>query len=189
LVAGCASVGPDFEPPNPLLPSVSFFGKPEPAVPDRLLLASAKTKALSVDPKWWAAFRDSLLTSLAERIAAANIDVNTATLKLAESRAQLGIVASAALPGINGNASYQREQFSQNGVVSLAKLFLLPGRPFFMPPISIWQTGFDTSWEVDLWGHVRRQIEAPVRRPKPLRMSAEEFLFPHWPGSHATTSS
>ncbi len=29
-----------------------------------------------------------------------------------------------------------------------------------MPPISIWQTGFDASWEIDIWGRVRRQIEA-----------------------------
>ncbi|MGB8902013.1 MAG: efflux transporter outer membrane subunit [Methylocella sp.] len=160
-LAGCVSVGPDFEAPDPLLPRVSFFDKSGPsAAADRAPAASAKGDVLPVDPKWWATFRDPILTSLAERVAAANLDVNTATLKLAESRSQFGVVASAALPAINGNASYQRELFSQNGLVSLGNQFAPPGRSFVVPPISIYQVGFDASWELDLWGHVRRQIEA-----------------------------
>ncbi|MGH6794093.1 MAG: efflux transporter outer membrane subunit, partial [Methylocella sp.] len=161
-LAGCVSVGPDFEAPDPLLPSVSFFGKPGPsAVADRTPESSANGAVLPVDPKWWAAFRDPILTSLAKRVAAANLDVISATLKLAESRAQLGVTAAAALPAINGDASYQRELLSQNGIVSLAQSALPPGRPpFVVPPISIYQPEFDASWELDLWGHVRRQIEA-----------------------------
>jgi NodT family efflux transporter outer membrane factor (OMF) lipoprotein len=159
-LAGCVSVGPDFEAPDPLLPSISFFGKPEPLVPNHAPEASAKGDASPVDPQWWASFRDPILTSLAQRVATANLDVNSATLKLAESRAQLGVVASAALPAINGNASYQRELFSQNGLVSLGKQLAPRGASFVVPPISIYQAGFDASWELDLWGHVRRQIEA-----------------------------
>jgi NodT family efflux transporter outer membrane factor (OMF) lipoprotein len=158
--AGCVSLGPDFEAPDPLLPSISFLGKPEPLVPNRAPAASAKGDASPVDPAWWTAFRDPILTSLARRVAAANLDVNSGTLKLAESRSQLGVVASAALPAINGNASYQRELFSQNGLVSLGNQFAPPGTSFVVPPISIYQAGFDASWELDLWGHVRRQIEA-----------------------------
>jgi NodT family efflux transporter outer membrane factor (OMF) lipoprotein len=158
--AGCVSVGPDFEPPDPLLPSVSFFGKSGPLVPNRAPAASAKGDVSPVDPAWWTAFRDPILTSLAGRVAAANLDVNSATLKLAESRSQLGVVASAAFPAINGDASYQRELFSENGLVSLGKQLAPPGTSFVVPPISIYQPGFDASWELDLWGHVRRQIEA-----------------------------
>jgi NodT family efflux transporter outer membrane factor (OMF) lipoprotein len=159
--AGCSAVGPDFEAPDPLLPRVSFFGKPGPsAVADRAPAILAKGDTLPADPNWWAAFRDPILTSLAQRVAEANLDVNTATLKLAESRSQLGVVASAALPAINGNASYQRELFSQNGLVSLGNQLAPPGRSFTVPPISIYQLGFDASWELDLWGRVRRQIES-----------------------------
>ena len=156
--AACVSLGPDFEAPDPLLPSVSFLSKPgTSAVANR---APEASNSSPVDPAWWTAFRDPILTSLAGRVAAANLDVNTATLKLAESRSQLGVVASAALPAINGNASYQRELFSQNGLVSLGNQFAPPGTSFVVPPISIYQVGFDASWELDLWGHVRRQIEA-----------------------------
>ncbi|MGA7383543.1 MAG: efflux transporter outer membrane subunit [Methylocella sp.] len=157
-LAGCVSVGPDFEAPDPLLPSVSFFGKPgTSAVANR---APEALDASPVDPTWWTAFRDPILTSLAGRVAAANLDVNSATLRLAESRAQLGVAASAAMPAINGNASYQRELFSENGLVSLGKALAPPGTSFVVPPINIYQAGFDASWELDLWGHVRRQIEA-----------------------------
>ena len=159
-LAGCSTVGPDFAAPDPLLPSVSFSSKPGPAAVANRASASSKGDASPADPTWWEAFRDPILTSLARRVAAANLDVNSATLKLAESRAQLGVVASAAVPAINGNASYQRELFSQNGLVSLGKQLAPPGRSFVVPPISIYQLGFDASWELDLWGNVRRQIEA-----------------------------
>ncbi len=160
-LAGCSAVGPDFEAPDPLLARVSFLGKPGPSVvADSAPATSAKGDALPADRNWWEAFRDPILTSLAQRVAAANLDVNAATLKLAESRAQLGFVASAALPAINGNASYQPQLFSENGLVSLGKQLAPPGRSFTVPPISIYQLGFDASWELDLWGRVRRQIES-----------------------------
>ena len=68
---------------------------------------------------WWKTFHDPTLTSLAGRVADSNLDVLTATVRLGESRAQRGVAASAALPGINGNASYQRELYSKNGILSL----------------------------------------------------------------------
>ncbi|VTZ51627.1 RND transporter [Methylocella tundrae] len=154
-MCGCVSVGPDFEPPDPMLPSASFLGKSEPAA-----LAPARGNFPPPDPKWWTSFHDPILASLAERVAAANLDVQTATLRLAESRFQRGVAASAELPSISGNASYQRELYSQNGIFSLAKSFLSPGTPFFIPPISVWQTTLDASWELDIWGRVRRQVEA-----------------------------
>ena len=121
-LCGCA-VGPDFVPPDPMLPAISFFGKPEPAI------AEAKSSPIDFsgrDSQWWAAFGDPKLTSLAERVAAANLDVRTATLRLAESRFQRGVTASTEFPSINGNASYERELLSQNGIVSLFKN-LAPG--------------------------------------------------------------
>ena len=158
FAAGC-TVGPDFAPPDPMLPSTSFFGKPEPAVPGAAPAALGIGKVAPVETTWWATFRDPLLTSLEERVATANLDVATATFRLAESRAQLGMVASAALPAVNGNASYDRALFSENGIVSLLKPLAPAGTSFSVPPVSIWQTGFDASWEIDLWGHVRRGIE------------------------------
>ena len=70
-------------------------------------------------PTWWRAFRDPVLTDLEARVAAANLDVKTATIRLAESRFQRGVAASALLPSVNADAKYQYELYSQNGIAGL----------------------------------------------------------------------
>ena len=95
LAAGC-SVGPNFVSPNPHLPETSFTG-------DRGAIADARLPP-PTDPEWWAVFRDPILTDLERRVAAANLDVRTATIRLAESRFQRGVAAAAELPSLNGDA-------------------------------------------------------------------------------------
>ena len=154
LVAGCM-VGPDFVKPDPNLPEVSFNGDNGRVVPDARLPAPT-------DPTWWNVFRDPVLTNLEQRVAAANLDVRTATLRLAESRFQRGVVAAAEFPSINGDAKYTRELYSQNGIISLLGPALAPagGGGLAISPINDYNTGFDASWELDLWGKVRRQVES-----------------------------
>ncbi len=163
-LAGC-TFGPDFVPPDPRLPADSCAGEP----------ATDPWLQQPPDPIWWAVFRDPVLTDLERRVAAENLDVQTATIRLAESRFQRGVAAAAAFPSVNGDAQYQRELYSVNGP------FLSPKGPFGpldtainrllqssgSPPIPIvpipfneYYIGFDASWELDLWGRVRRQVES-----------------------------
>lgn len=150
LLIGCA-VGPDFVPPDPQLPEASF--QDGISVADRSLPSPT-------DPTWWAVFRDPILTDLASRVAAANLDVQTATIRIAESRFQRGVAAAAQFPSLNGDAKYQRELYSQNGVLSLLNGLLAPGQTVPIFPFNDYNVGFDASWELDLWGRVRRQVEA-----------------------------
>jgi NodT family efflux transporter outer membrane factor (OMF) lipoprotein len=153
LLAGCM-VGPDFVMPDPHLPETSFNGDNGVPVSDARLPPPT-------DPTWWAVFHDPVLTDLERHVAEANLDVRTATIRLAESRFQRGVTAAAALPSLNADAKYTREQYSQNGIVSLLGGLLGPsGGPIQVPPINDYNVGFDASWELDLWGKVRRQIEA-----------------------------
>jgi NodT family efflux transporter outer membrane factor (OMF) lipoprotein len=153
LAAGC-SVGPNFVPPDPQLPQTSFMGDKGVAVADARLPPPT-------DPAWWAVFRDPILTGLARRVADANLDVRTATIRLAQSRFQRGVTAAAAFPSINGDAKYTRELYSQNGIVSLLSGLLGPSASSFNPgALNEYNVGFDASWELDLWGKVRRQVEA-----------------------------
>ena len=62
-----------------------------------------------VDPAWWQVFHDATLTSLVKRVADANLDVRTATVRLAQSRFQRSAVASALLPGVKGSARHQHQ--------------------------------------------------------------------------------
>ncbi len=88
--------------------------------------------------------------------------MRTATIRLAESRFQRGVAAAAEFPSINGDAKYTRELYSQNGIVSLlGGLLGTAGGPHpRFGPINDYNVGFDASWELDLWGKVRRQVEA-----------------------------
>ncbi len=146
LLSGC-SVGPDFTQPDTGLPSKPY------AAPDARLTAPP-------DPNWWAVFHDHTLTQLENEAASANLDVRAATIRLAESRFQRGVTAAAQLPNINGDAKVNRELLSQNGILSLFGPLVPPGQKFVDNPFTDYNVGFDASWELDLWGHVRRQVEA-----------------------------
>ena len=171
LLAGCA-VGPDFAPPDPGLPQSSFIDMSGHESAQRMAAASAEPEPLDAD--WWAIFADPRLTALEQRVAEANLDVKTATLRLAESRSQRGIAAAAQLPSLDANASYERQKPSQNGLLGLlGQAFSaqsangsygnMPGgipATNLTSPFNLWQSGFDASWELDLWGKIRRQVES-----------------------------
>ncbi len=171
-LGGCNSVGPDFAPPDPALPRVSFFGKPQPIAPD------FAQPVAPLDPEWWRQLHDPTLSGLIARAASNNLDVRTATTRLLESRAQRDTALSAAFPTANLDPSYQREQYSQNGIVKLASE--LSGSttttPPHVPPISVWNFPLDASWEVDIWGKVRRQVEAAEAQVTSLEYQRRDTL-------------
>ncbi len=153
LLGGCM-VGPDFIRPDSHLPEGSFLD-------DKALPLSDARLPAPTDPAWWAVFHDPMLTSLETRVAEANLDVRTATVRLAQSRFQRGVAAAAELPSLNGDGKYTRELYSQNGIVSLLGGLLGPGASApSIGAINDYNVGFDASWEIDLWGKVRRQVEA-----------------------------
>jgi len=146
LVAGCGlasltacTLGPDFERPKP---------------PDMPLLWNSETAPEPLRPDWWSVFGDAKLTRLEERVAGANLDVRAATLRLAESRAQRGITAADEFPKVTGNGIYQYVKPSAKGPLGA----LSQGAPG--QSLDFYQYGFDASWEIDLWGKVRRSVEA-----------------------------
>jgi NodT family efflux transporter outer membrane factor (OMF) lipoprotein len=123
---------------------------------------------------WWTTFNDPLLNSLIDRAAAGNLDLKIAQARIREARAQRGIVSAAYYPSVDANASYRRSRTSEN-----AFNFNGPGAPdsaggstggsptntfgAFTPPgatTDLFQTGFDASWEIDVFGGVRRDVQA-----------------------------
>jgi len=134
LLAGC-TVGPDYVAPTPDLPPQW----------------SASSTA-TVDSRWWQQMGDPQLTSLVERAARANLDIRTASNRLEQSRIARQVSGSATLPGIAGNGDYQRERRSEVGLND-------PSGNAGQAPFEQWQGALDLSWEIDLWGHIRRRIE------------------------------
>jgi len=157
LALAACTVGPDFLQPDSGLPN-RWFTSGAAAAPASASASSAAVHQ-SVEPTWWQVFHDKTLTSLVTRVADANLDVQTATIRLAESRFQRGQVASAQLPSLGGSARYQYRNLS-NARAKGNLIDRLPPGTVSGAPTNLFTSGFDAAWELDLWGHVRRQVEA-----------------------------
>ncbi|HTN10626.1 MAG TPA: TolC family protein, partial [Acetobacteraceae bacterium] len=147
LLAGCAALGPDFVSPTAWWSPKSFTTDAD------AKLAKSVPVAAPVDPQWWKLLGDPMLTSLESRLATANLDLRIASLRLAESRAELGVSKAGLVPAVNGGAAFSANQGSRNGTLSLTP------RSALDDPYNLYQYGFDASWELDFWGHVRRAVE------------------------------
>jgi NodT family efflux transporter outer membrane factor (OMF) lipoprotein len=172
LSAGCV-IGPDFHRPHAEVPAAWHATQ----TPTDAPVASSPADA-PLNTGWWTSFNDPELVRLEDRVAAANLDLEVASIRLAESRSMRKIAGAEQFPTLEGNASLTREEASRNGVLSETGVTTAPtnaasaangtgsgvtavsagGKAF--APFNLWQAGFDSSWELDLWGRVRRSVEA-----------------------------
>ncbi|MCW5889254.1 MAG: efflux transporter outer membrane subunit [bacterium] len=136
-------VGPDYRPP-------------EPDVPARWSEAPGQAEPSPGPSRWWETFRDVQLDSLVDRAVAANLDVKLAEARVREARANRTIAAAPLFPWIDSSASYSRSQQSVNSFQS--PRFADVGG--LAKPTSLYQAGFDASWEIDVFGGTRRGMEA-----------------------------
>lgn len=163
LALAACTLGPNFETPRPGTPQNWTQSALSPPT-DR---KTAFTTSLAEEGAWWAGFQDPALSSLIARAASANLDLQQAALRIAEARTQLTIAEADQWPTLGGNASYARERFSQKtaqgslfnsiGSVGAGTGLAIPRLP---NPYDQFQAGFDASWEPDLFGRVRRSVEA-----------------------------
>jgi NodT family efflux transporter outer membrane factor (OMF) lipoprotein len=161
-LAACRSVGPEFSPPHEPVPD-TYAGAAAPTVE----AASAAPGASAANSFWWQQFHDPELDRLEERAAGGNLDLQAAYLRIVESRLQVLQARAQGLPSLNASAKYTREQLGLAGIVkskgldsgttSAATQALIGS---LEQPVNLYQIGFDASWELDLFGRVRRSVEA-----------------------------
>jgi len=146
-LGGC-TVGPNFSPPQAASPAAFRAGEPG---------DQSRTVVGSVAVQWWQSFDDPTLTGLEERVAEQNLDVQVATQRLLEARAQIQIAGAASLPSLGASGSYAHERYSSYGPFTSPPLL-----PFSIPavPFNLYEAGFDANWEIDLFGGTRRSVEA-----------------------------
>ncbi len=145
-LAGC-TVGPDFHPPA--------AGAPQDWQPEHADVAS-RTVVASIDPQWWNSFADPTLSSLVARAARQNLDLQVAAERILQGRAQREVVASQGLPQVSEQSSYLHTRLSPTGD-PVALVTTKPGAPL---EFDLYQNGLSSSWELDLFGRVRRGVEA-----------------------------
>jgi NodT family efflux transporter outer membrane factor (OMF) lipoprotein len=158
LLAAC-TVGPNFVRPAPQTP-------PHWSAAAAAHASSTVTEQATELRDWWSGFADPVLSSLIERSVDSNLDVRTALLRIDEARAQRAIAAAGAWPTVALDAGYSRERLSDTtptGALfnSVGNLQLPGGARLSIPnPYNQFQLNAGASWEIDLFGRVRRSVEA-----------------------------
>ena len=148
-LAGC-KVGPDYHPP-----STAVDGSFEPLPGKASAQPYALTSSSSETAEWWTTLNDPVLNSLIEQAVKANHDLRLAAARVREARARRAVVGAGQYPSMDVNAAYSRNRFSKTAAPYNA--FDVPGFPW---GFDLYQAGFDASWELDVFGAVRRSVEA-----------------------------
>jgi multidrug efflux system outer membrane protein len=143
LLNGCA-VGPNYQRP-PISSPVEFRG------PSAGGAAPAGEAATLADRAWWDILQDDTLRGLVDEALRNGYDVRAAAWRVEEARANAGIAKSGYFPAIQGEARWSRGRVSE-----------------FVSPIpgtlELYDVNLGLSWEIDVWGRIRRLNEAALAR-------------------------
>jgi len=138
IIAGCAAVGPDYarvEPDTPQEWHTQLQGGLTPGLMEPETLAH-----------WWHALNDEELSSLEERAVNGNLDLKIARARIREARALRGISKADLFPTLDASASATNYGSSENSSPTNEN--------------KLYSAGFDAGWELDVFGGVRRSVEA-----------------------------
>ncbi len=144
LASGC-TVGPDYIPPEPETPDAWHVE-----------LTRGLAQGQADFQTWWTLLDDPMLNRLVGRSLEANLDLRRAVARVYEFRATVGVAKGQRVPDVNTQGSYSRQRFSDNIIQnpgSGADSFSVGENNFF-------SLGINSSWELDLWGRVRRSVES-----------------------------
>lgn len=147
VAMGC-TVGPNYQPPHM-------------GVPDHFGATTQPAPVVDL-ARWWTTFGDPQLESLIARAVEGNLDLKLAESRIREARALRGVVAAGAFAIVDANGSLRRSRTSENafdrgaqGIGQNLGGFAAPG-----DTTNLFQAGFDAAWEIDVFGGVRREVEA-----------------------------
>jgi NodT family efflux transporter outer membrane factor (OMF) lipoprotein len=158
-LGGCAATGPDFVKPTPPAPDDWSSWRS-----GDLSLRAPVGATPTLPDRWWEAFGDPVLNELQRQAVLGSPDLQTAAVRFMQARVQRDTQAAQEMPDIGFNAQATRLRTSDWGAgTRLIDILGLPREqlvPLLVGPYSLYQAGFDMSWELDFWGRVRRSVEA-----------------------------
>ena len=145
LVLASCKVGPDYV-------------EPEVEVTDEWY-ATVEDEMSREEPditKWWESLGDTTLTNLVKESELANLDLRIAVARVAEVRALRGIAQGDLYPDLVLEGAYSRVKLSENSPVGQV-ITGVGGDP---SAVDQWETTASSFWEIDLFGRIRRGVEA-----------------------------
>jgi NodT family efflux transporter outer membrane factor (OMF) lipoprotein len=138
LLSAC-TVGPDYRKPDVAL--TAAYHAPATIVP--------------AQAQWWTRFNDPMLNGLVDQALAQNMDIAAAAARISQARGLAKAAGAALLPTVGAGASAERDH------TSLQTPFGAASRELGFPrDYSLYQAGAQASWEIDLFGGLRRGREA-----------------------------
>jgi NodT family efflux transporter outer membrane factor (OMF) lipoprotein len=171
LLLGCigmsCTVGPNYHRPKIELPAdwIGAATKPE-GVPTTQ--ASHTVQAAANLARWWMALDDPILDSLVERAIESNLDLQRAAARIRQARASVGVSQAGLFPTADLGGSYRHSVSGPGDADRSGRTVTLPdgtpittgvgGRPESRS--DLWRAGLDAAWEVDVFGGIRRDVEA-----------------------------
>ncbi len=141
IISGCM-VGPEYHPPKPTVVPPAWEGVSK-ISSNQPYVATAQPADLT---QWWRQFNDPILNELVEEAVKANLDLQIAEASLRQARALRGIAIGGLWPSLTASASYQR----------LHSAATMPDNG----QEDLYLAGLDAVWELDLFGGIRRGVEA-----------------------------
>ncbi|OPY88462.1 MAG: Toluene efflux pump outer membrane protein TtgI precursor [Syntrophus sp. PtaU1.Bin208] len=138
ILGGCATVGPDYVPPQ-----TDLTGNWHTPLKGGL---NAKEENATVLAEWWTTLNDPELSSLIKRAVAGNRDLKKAGALVREARANRGVTRAGLFPTVDASGSATRSRSSEETGAGKTGNFYV--------------AGLDAGWELDLFGGVRRSVEA-----------------------------
>jgi NodT family efflux transporter outer membrane factor (OMF) lipoprotein len=115
----------------------------------------AKPALALQETAWWQAFGDPVLNGLIDQAARTNLDIEQARARIVQARANVVVAGAAALPTVKTIGSVTRNQGGTSTMATNSSSYSLATASG-----TIFQAGFDASWEIDVFGGTRRSIEA-----------------------------
>lgn len=147
-VTACTTVGPDYRRPQASVPA--DYKAPAP-------WREARPSDATIGGAWWTAFGDPVLNTLEQRALGGSPDLQAAVARLDQARAALGWVEADTWPRVDLEARLGNERFSGNRPDQPGKVvFSYQAYRYLVPVVA--------SYELDLWGRIRRVREAASAR-------------------------
>lgn len=166
LLAGCMTIGPDYQRPPVSVPANWKAPSPHPATGKAALAPPGATgvpvanepppagDADLVNTAWWSAFGDPQLDTLIRIALDENKDLLIAAYRIDQFNAQFQVAKSAGQPQVNAGVQRSRDTLSQNRQVPLAV--------GVQPVGNNYEISGSIAWEIDFWGKIRRANEAAI---------------------------
>lgn len=141
IMTGCVTVGPDYVRPDTSL-STTWHSE----LKGGLIAGEMNPQTLAA---WWSTLNDPELSSLIDRAVSGNLDLKKARARIREARARRGIAKAGLFPTFDAAGSATRSYSSKDS-----------GTDNTSETSDLYTASFDAGWEVDIFGGVRRSVEA-----------------------------